>query len=61
MLLALANWLSTAKSPNSFLSRASLYEGFWARSWGRRFRRRVVLPEPRKPVIIVIGIGAIAV
>jgi len=33
--------------------------GFWERSWGRRFRRRVVFPEPRKPVRIVIGIGGI--
>ena len=28
-----------------------------ARSCGRRLRIRVVFPEPRKPVIIVMGIG----
>lgn len=28
------------------------------RSWGSRLRRRVVFPEPRNPVIIVMGIGA---
>jgi hypothetical protein len=52
-----ASWLSTAKSPNSFFRSASLYVGFLERSWGRRLRRRVVLPEPRKPVMIVIGMG----
>lgn len=33
--------------------------GFWDRSWGRRFRRRVVFPDPRKPVTMVIGMGDI--
>lgn len=26
-------------------------------SWGMRLRSKVVLPEPRKPVRIVMGIG----
>ena len=47
---------SIARSPNSFLSNARRYAGG---SCGISLRIRVVLPEPRKPVMIVIGIGGI--
>ena len=49
-----ASFESIAKSPSSFFSRASLYP---RGNWGRRLRIKVVLPEPRKPVRIVMGMG----
>lgn len=47
---------STATEPNSFLRRQRRVSGGGG-SCGRRLRRRVVLPAPRKPVRIVIGMG----
>jgi len=47
---------STATEPNSFLRRQRRVPGGGG-SCGRRLRRRVVLPAPRKPVRIVMGMG----
>jgi len=67
-----ASWESTARSPNSFFKRAScravqvssvIILGaerqtlYVFGSWGMRFKMRVVFPLPRKPVIIVTGVG----
>ena len=48
-----ASWLSTATSPNSFLRTADLVSGIC----GTRLRIRVVFPEPKKPVTMVMRIG----
>lgn len=45
---------SISTSPNSFLSKQRLYVGG---SCGSRESSRVVLPEPRKPVMMVTGVG----
>lgn len=49
-----ANRESTSTSPNSFLSSASPY---LVGSCGKSFSKRVVFPEPRNPVRIVMGVG----